>query len=146
MLFFFVCLFSSEVVGAGLYQWINKKVASSVLIQQNGHFPFLFMQNSPGMNESAHISHSNADGRVTGTLNDCPHNYQPTTHLVWGRFQKASGLQQILMLVFNHGTALTITKHLASMNIVMQFGWSCEWLTNHPLHTPVVLFFLFAGY
>lgn len=29
-----------------------KKVASLVLIQQNGHLPFVFMQTSSGMNES----------------------------------------------------------------------------------------------
>lgn len=31
----------------------KKKVVSSVLIQQNGHRLFVFMQNSSGMNESA---------------------------------------------------------------------------------------------
>lgn len=30
----------------------TKKVAPLVLIQQNGHLPFVFMQNSSGMNES----------------------------------------------------------------------------------------------
>lgn len=95
------CLFWHKYVFSSIYE--------NVATQQNGHLLFLFHKT---LLEWLKITFflSNADEKLTGALNDCPNNCQPTTHLLWGRFQKASGLKQIFMLVFNHRTALTITQ------------------------------------
>lgn len=47
------------------------------------------------------------------------------------------------MLVFNHRTALTIAKHPTTINTVMHFRGSCEWLNAHPSFS--LIFFNFWG-